>query len=643
MGDMNANLGKTGEKTFLYDLETLKKHFIALGGSGSGKTVLCKAVIEESALKNIPSILVDPQGDIASLAMHNNKLGKSKITVYTPTSSKGTPLCINPLNLPKCDMDKEDKISILDQISTSICKLLNYNVDKDKGKSAQAMLYLILSHACQKGIVLKNFNQLSELILNLPADVKNEAEAFLDIAPELAKKVKFLTIGQNELLFNFGESLDVKKMLKPGNISIIYLNSLDTKQNKEFFLSMIATSLYEWMLENPKPHLQALFYIDEVAEYIPAGALKPATKPILNLLFKQARKYGLGCILSTQNPGDIDYKAFAQFGTWAIGRLTTKQDREKVKESLKSLSKDNMDMIIEKLPKLQPGEFLLFCPDLFKEVQEVKVRWLLSEHKTLTENDVKKLSPKKKEKVTKTSKPKQGIKFGFPHNVDDFEIHDLIDRHKKRQYGVFGPKEQLDSYKLYKHPIIKATVQASSGLIKKEQMEYDIFFDGVTGDIKNVDDKFETSIKVSELMGLSTADLTVLSQMAKKPISASKIKSKTRMEEKSINSSLKGMQKKGVIIPHKDKGQWKTAKHVSLRSLKRIKSNPILVNESIEGDSIEQKINETHIEKIINNVYGAELVDCETLHYPFYQIKYRTKGMSRIVNISSVTGKRIDL
>ena len=139
---------------------------------GLGKTVLSKALIEEAAINGIPSIIVDPQGDLASLAIPSvdektNKeraelfQSKAEVVVFTPTSSKGIPLCVNPLKLPKKNIDMEDAVSVLNQISSSVTKLISYDLDKDAGKNAQAVLYLLLHDCWKKEIHLSTFDELS--------------------------------------------------------------------------------------------------------------------------------------------------------------------------------------------------------------------------------------------------------------------------------------------------------------------------------------------------------------------------------------------------------------------------------------------------------------------------------------------------
>jgi hypothetical protein len=164
--NQNVNIGYADNNVFSLPIETFKKHFVALGASGSGKTIICKTIIEEAILQNIPSIIVDPQGDLVSLAVLDEnapedvkiKFKNANITIFTPTSSKGIPICINPLKLPSADLEYEDLVSILNQISNAICELVGLDIEKDEGKSVQAVFFLILKYCYDYKIELSNFN-----------------------------------------------------------------------------------------------------------------------------------------------------------------------------------------------------------------------------------------------------------------------------------------------------------------------------------------------------------------------------------------------------------------------------------------------------------------------------------------------------
>jgi hypothetical protein len=136
-----------------------------------------------------------------------------------------------------------------------------------------------------------------------------------------------------------------------------------------------------------------LFYVDEIAPYIPPYPRNPPPKNAYTLLFKQARKYGVGLIAATQNITDIDYKALAQVNTWCLGRMMTTQDIARVQKIIQSIDPAHADMILQRLPSLRTGEFLLLSPDFYDDVVDFYVRWLATKHLTLDERDLSQYVP----------------------------------------------------------------------------------------------------------------------------------------------------------------------------------------------------------------------------------------------------------
>ena len=179
MGDFN--IGTVKGKPFLFPKENLKKHFIALGASGSGKTVISKAMIEECALNNIPSIVVDVQGDLASLALKGDEPFHDQVavTIFTPLSTKGVPVCINPLEISKEKISEEELIPLLHSVATTLSKLLGYNTSNDKGKFAQTILYLVLKYSYETKTELETFSSLVDLLVDPPEDLADEMQIFL--------------------------------------------------------------------------------------------------------------------------------------------------------------------------------------------------------------------------------------------------------------------------------------------------------------------------------------------------------------------------------------------------------------------------------------------------------------------------------
>ena len=301
----DAILGKSEGKEFKFPLENLKKHFIALGSSGSGKTVLSKVMIEECAKNNVPAIVIDPQGDLASLAMNGDLeqlkekgiseadyetfKNNTNVTIFTPTSKKGIPICLNPFQFDKKDIDEDEIIPIIHSVATSVASLVGYNVDNDKGKAAEAVIYTVLKKFYGRNKIISSFHELIEVLSNLDDDIKDEIGTYIrsdkDV-DELIRKLKFMSVGEKNLLFSLGQPIDIDVLLGKNTdktqISIIYLNTLQSQKDKEFFLTILTSQLYQWMLDNPTDTLQCVFMIDEIAPYIPAGARKPIPKPMNN-------------------------------------------------------------------------------------------------------------------------------------------------------------------------------------------------------------------------------------------------------------------------------------------------------------------------------------------------------------------------
>ena len=142
------------------------------------------------------------------------------------------------------------------------------------------------------------------------------------------------------------------------------LNTIQDENQKQYFVQELSRELYDWMLtQQPADgELKLLFFMDEVAPYLPPHPRNPPAKDLIKLIFKQARKYGVACVLATQNVSDVDYKILAQANTTFIGRFTQPQDVEKVRHLLKESGGDQ-DLVAQ-LPTLGPGQFQMVAPDV---------------------------------------------------------------------------------------------------------------------------------------------------------------------------------------------------------------------------------------------------------------------------------------
>jgi len=391
-------------------VEAFHRHLMALGASGSGKTVLCKCVMEEAVRHSIPVVIVDPQGDISSLAlkgkqeeieshgipltMQKEYFEKARITVFTPASSKGIPISVNPLSFPSADTPHEEAILAIDLTATSLSSFLGYDLTSDAGKGAKAYLFTLLEHLWRKGETIKDMAHMAEIVLNPPSEINEMLQSFVTRREpqEIARKLRFLTVGTPSLMFQKGVQIDMDMFMDRSDgkvpVNIVYMNTLTSANDKQFFLATLLRELYCWMLKNPSEDIQLLFYVDEIAPYIPPYPRNPPPKEAYAFLFKQARKYGVGLVAATQNITDIDYKALAQVNTWCLGRMMTRQDIARVKQIIQSIDPTHAEAVLQKLPSLRTGEFLMLSPDVYDDVVNFQVRWLVTEHLTLDEKDI---------------------------------------------------------------------------------------------------------------------------------------------------------------------------------------------------------------------------------------------------------------
>jgi DNA helicase HerA-like ATPase len=399
------------------DPTVLLRHVVVLGASGSGKTVTCKAIVEEAVRRGISVIAIDPQGDIASMA----KLGDTDETllqgvprevieeyrrrvdvkIWTPASSYGIPLSVSPIvSIPE-DTRTEDKIRAFGAMASALGSLAG-----DTTAESVAGFGMILEFAHERGIWIENLSDFADWLGEPHEDLAVTLDSIMPKKDRLRceRKLRARMLGANRLLFTLGKPIDVATLLghEPGGpvsqgkarVSVVYLNSLPTQEEKEFFVAALANAVYGYMLRNPSPDKpQGIFYLDEAAPFMPP-VRKPASKESLMLLMRQARKYGICMNVATQSPGDLDYKALGQVGTWLIGRLSTEQDRAKVDAVLRdpeNVGSVDADAIMRAIAKLPKRHFALVSPDAFPEPVQFKSRYLITEHVALNEAKIESL------------------------------------------------------------------------------------------------------------------------------------------------------------------------------------------------------------------------------------------------------------
>jgi hypothetical protein len=404
-------------------LNAMLRHAVCLGSTGSGKTVTCKVLCEEFLRHGLPVIAVDPQGDIASLGriadeaevlargvpadVRSSYAEKAEVVVWTPGSALGIPLSVNPLAAtrrgvggPKAaqqDASPDDVLREQTFAAEALADFAGFDLRRPDGRTVTTLFSLVIDHAAKSGEPLDGIEALMRLLEAMPTELRNRVASVADerLIDEAVRRTRMVSMGPQSLLLRGGIPLDIDALLGRGSgpgttapgkarLSVIYLNTLPSERERQFFLGQLAQALYRWMVRHPSQTPQVLFYVDEVAPYMPP-VRKPTCKDALSLLFRQGRKHGVSCLAATQSPGDIDYKALGQVSTWFLGRLTVRQDIKKVYNHLKALTPDGADAITDRLRTLKPGQSIVFSPDEFHRPVELNTRWLVTEHKTLDE------------------------------------------------------------------------------------------------------------------------------------------------------------------------------------------------------------------------------------------------------------------
>jgi len=410
--DMQA--GKLTDELLQYDPADLTTHAVVTGMTGSGKTGMCIGLLEEAAIEGIPAIIIDPKGDLTNLLLHfpnllpsdfapwidpedarrNGKtvdqsaadtaenwknglagwdlgpddlrlLGQSvDFGVFTPGSTIGTPVNILS-SFAAPDLNWEEFREILrEKISTIVTALLGLVglTDIDPLRSREHILVSnIMENAWSKGVSL----DLTELILQVQNPPFERLGAFPVNSFFPAKDRFDLAMLLNNFLaspsfevWREGVPMDIGNLLfsaagKPRH-NIFYLAHL-TDSERIFFVTLLFAAVESWMRsQRGTANLRALVYFDEILGYLPPVA-NPPSRPIMLRMLKQARAFGVGLLLATQNPVDVDYKGLSNAGTWFVGRLQTDQDKQRLLDGLESagggLDRQSADKLISSLGK----------------------------------------------------------------------------------------------------------------------------------------------------------------------------------------------------------------------------------------------------------------------------------------------------
>ncbi len=381
------------DKLIFYDPSDLTTHAVITGMTGSGKTGMGIILLEEAALQGIPAILIDPKGDLTNHLLHFPNLlpsdfapwvdediarreGKTPeqtaaeaadswqkglersgidqarmqklatnvdYAIYTPGSDSGFSVSIlSSLKAPSIPW-AENKETLRENISstaTALLELVGYQ-DIDPVRSRE---HILLSNIFENAWSQGHDLDLESLIMQVQTPPFEKLGVF-PLSKFYPEKDRFeLAMALNNFIaapsfedWLQGQPLDIGAFLyspdgKPRH-SVFYLAHL-ADQERMFFITLLYSAVETWMrTQSGTSSLRALVYFDEIVGYLPPVA-NPPSKPIILRLLKQARAFGVGLVLATQNPIDLDYKALSNAGTWIIGKLQTDQDKQRLLDGL---------------------------------------------------------------------------------------------------------------------------------------------------------------------------------------------------------------------------------------------------------------------------------------------------------------------
>jgi len=412
----------------------LTTHGVIIGMTGSGKTGLGVVLIEEVLNSGVPALLIDPKGDLTNLMLifpelrgsdfrpwindgDAEKAGlgldefaeqqatswrdglagweitperlaalKAKVdfTIYTPGSSAGRPLnIVGSLDAPPADTDPEVMSDEIDGYVTSVLGMIGINGDPLSSRE-HILLANLIQNAWAQGQSLDLPTLLAQ-VQQPPIRKLGVLELDVFFPPNdrlaFAMKLNGLLASPSFAAWLTGDPIDIQSMLFTADgkarCAIITTAHLSDDQ-RQSVTSLVLSKLVTWMRrQSGTSDLRALLYMDEVAGYLPPTANPPTKKPMM-LLLKQARAFGLGVVLSTQNPVDLDYKALSNTGTWMVGRLQTEQDKKRLVDGLTSAAGGvDVSAVSDTISNLGKRQFLLRRAG--KDVPEVMTsRWAMS-------------------------------------------------------------------------------------------------------------------------------------------------------------------------------------------------------------------------------------------------------------------------
>ena len=536
-------LGKNSQDDTLslYKSKHLTTHAAIIGMTGSGKTGLGIDLIEEAAIDNIPSIIIDPKGDMSNLCLafpqmrkgdflpwidesDANAKGKTKEqmaediasmwksglesfhqdlervkvfadiekTIYTPGSSAG--VGVNILGSfevpPQSILDDSDTFFAL--INTTVSSLLALvSIKSDSLNSKEHLLISNIFHHFWMQNISLSIEDIISYIISPPFDKIGMLSLSSFYPQDDRMKLAQLFNGViSSVAFSSwiqGESLNIQNMLYDENgkakIAIFSIAHLSDDE-RMFFVTMLLNAYISWMRrQRGSSTLKALLYMDEIFGFFPPSKNPPSKEPML-LLLKQARAFGVGIILSTQNPVDIDYKGLSNIGTWFIGKLQTKQDIAKVIDAIAAKSDLSKEEIAHRIATLKGRHFFLKNTHE-DQTTEFYTRWVLSYLKgPMTKDDIRMLMQDKKQSTKQREDTVLKNTRGLSHKP-------IVANSIKEYFSNSSSNEDAEFYPYLYGEVTLRFYNQKRAIDTKENLAFKLDFDESVNDINFADAREE--------------------------------------------------------------------------------------------------------------------------------------------------------
>ena len=700
-----------------------------MGATGSGKTVLCKAIIEEAALRGIPVLAIDPKGDISCLAICSRDfsfrpwsdveadtlqrpreayaeelqrlyaekvketgiteeevsrfIDKVEVRILTPKSSAGIPVSISPkLDAPPqfSKLAREEPDTVSDLLDISVTSLLNIVRPGKSGEDRQAASFLssVLEDQWEKGNEVE-LRSLIDLVQHPP--FAKVGDLSLDqIFPKkertrLAADLNLFNVDPRLRTWMQGAPLDFDKLFQTGQktpVNVVDLRGIQSQEERFFFVEMLLQQLYSWVMKQQGvQNLRFLLYFDEVVGYCPPVREPPSKKSLL-LLVKQARAFGLGIMLATQNPIDIDYKVISNANVRFIGRLATERDVERVKVGLDLPSES-----AETIQKLEKGQFLceIFDP---RNSGIISPRWLMTYHRgPLREKEISALmanlkaddSLKEKEspapaspappapdsvaslkmKVQPAAPPAaaQGISLGKRAGIRFVIAQEEVPAHVKRQksHGLFGREEVIAEVEPTFRAILELGVGVRTGLLTKKYQTKYLLLDVATGASADLGSGLSLREGLERLIGLDSKQVAVLLNVrADNFSSAIDIAEKTKDSDDFVRKALRALEDKRLVRASRMGRARVFRRTVNIPNLDW-RNSPVSLAEVEQPNRIQpERVTEDEVREVIRGLRSdSDIVSCKPFLYPIYRVDLVLGAKSRTVWLDGVTGNQLKL